>query len=286
MIPKVTHRFPSLMSSVFSRPHTVPVSNLVHFKTKLLNIDIRLFSTAKWHIKELYRAFFFITNSQHYCEEKYTKKESKCQLSACRSRPNTARLHSECQLSPWNAPQQSACAEHTCNADQVPAPAPRAVCGCRMGLPAQGAAAGEPCSPELDAAHMWVVCGCRMVPPAQGVAAGEPCSPKLDAGHVWGAWLQNGAASTGSGGGQSPLPETGRCTHMRGAWLQNGAASAGSGGGRTPLPKTGHCTPGLCIMRRQMSSPHLFLSPPTNQSVKNPLSQDFLHFLLTTTVKT
>lgn len=29
---------------------------LVHFKMKLLNLDIRLFSTIKWHTKELYKA--------------------------------------------------------------------------------------------------------------------------------------------------------------------------------------------------------------------------------------
>lgn len=54
---KVTHRFLSLMSFNFSRAHTMPAFYLVHFKMKLFNLDIRLFSTVKWHIKELYRHF-------------------------------------------------------------------------------------------------------------------------------------------------------------------------------------------------------------------------------------
>lgn len=34
----------------------MPVFYLVHFKMKLLNLDIKLFSTVKWHI-ELYKTF-------------------------------------------------------------------------------------------------------------------------------------------------------------------------------------------------------------------------------------
>lgn len=44
---KVTHRFLSLTSCIFSRAHTMPGFHPVHLKMKQLNLDIRLFSTVK-----------------------------------------------------------------------------------------------------------------------------------------------------------------------------------------------------------------------------------------------